>query len=536
MKFARLLKRPLPIFIVIYLTYSFILAFFSHSGFPLAMSVDSIMPYLADKPIGEDAFYVLTVAWNLADTYTISYNFGQLTTGIQPLVTFIYATFAWVVQLLGGDKWIFIRIVIIYNVFILLTLAHVLGSIAKNLIPNDENEKYQVYFLTFIITIFNFGLFSLVTYGLETGTYLLFIATSCWYTLRFANNRKLAVREAIVFGTLTGLTGLLRIDFGILLFVFLACLTLHQRVPVRWSLLVGFTAFFIVLPWFIWVYYVTGQVMPSSGLAEASLINLAKLSERFWVVLKEIISLLTLTLINVTRLRFVVPFASLLIIFISFFFFRKNHYFRSLLILDSMKKQYLLYWFLALMPLLLIYPVFYGSVYFYQRYFSPLLVVYLPILAIALHRLLQNKPRCFRVASLLIFIMCFFIGAISAFHRGKIANTPAVAAGFVKENFPPCLRIGAMQSGILGFFNNNVINLDGKINYDIHKLEKTNETLTAYLDRENIDVIIDWSIYIYWLFLIPEETKAHFLAKWKPYPHKVPDGKTGCFVRKDSGC
>ena len=70
----------------------------------------------------------------------------------------------------GGDKWIFIRIVIIYNVFILLTLAHVLGSIAKNLITNDENEKYQVYFLTFIITLFNFGLFSLVTYGLETGT------------------------------------------------------------------------------------------------------------------------------------------------------------------------------------------------------------------------------------------------------------------------------------------------------------------------------------------------------------------------------
>ena len=299
MKFARLLKRPLPILIVIYLTYSLILAFFSHSGFPQAMSVDSIMPYLADKPVGEDAFYILTVAWNLADKYTISYNYDQLTTGIQPLVTFIYAIFAWVVQLLGGDKWIFIRIVIIYNVFILLTLAHVLGSIAKNLIPNDENEKYQVYFLTFIITIFNFGLFSLVTYGLETGTYLLFIATSCWYTLRFTNNRKLALREAIVFGTLTGLTGLLRIDFGIILFVFLTCLTLHQRVPARWSLLVGFTAFFIVLPWFIWVYYVTGQVMPSSGLAESNLINLAELSKRFWVVFKEIISLLTLSLINV---------------------------------------------------------------------------------------------------------------------------------------------------------------------------------------------------------------------------------------------
>ena len=539
MRFARLLKRPLPILIVIYLTYSFILAFFSHGGFPQAMFVDSIMPYLADKPVGEDAFYILTVAWNLADKHTISYNYDQLTTGIQPLITFIYAIFAWVVQFFGGDKWLFIRIVIIYNLFILLTLAHVLGSIAKNLIPHDKNEKHQVYFLTFIITLFNFGLFSIVTYGLETGTYLLFIATSCWYTLRFTNNRKLSLREAIVFGTLTGLTGLLRIDFGIILCVFLACLTLHQRVPVWWSLLVGFIAFLFVTPWIMWVHFVTGQVMPSSGLAEAGLINLAKLSPRFWVVFREIISLLTLPLINSVNVisapsdGILVAFASFLIIFI--LFFRKNHYFRSLLLLDSMKKQYILYWFLALVPLLLIYPVFFASSWFYQRYFSPLLVVYLPILAIALHRLLHNKPRRFRVASLLVFIMCFFIGAILSFHSGRITHTQAVAAGFAKENFSPRFRIGAHQTGILGFFNNNVINLDGKMNHDIHELEKKKESLIAYLDRENIDIVIERGLIVHWCFLIPEDKKALFLASWKRYTHKVPDERTICFVRKDSG-
>ena len=536
MRFARLLKRPLPILIVIYLTYSLILAFFSLRKFPQAMSVDSIMPYLADKPVGEDAFYILTVAWNVADKYTISYNYNQLTTGIQPLITFIYAIFAWVVQFFGGDKWIFIRIVIIYNVLILLTLAHVLGSIAKNLIPNDENEKYQVYFLTFIITLFNFGLFSLVTYGLETGTYLLFIATSCWYTLRFTNNKKLALREAIVFGALTGLTGLLRIDFGIILFVFLACLTLHQRIPAWWSLLVGCIALLFVTPWIMWVHFVTGQVMPSSGLAEAGLINLAELSNRFWLVFEKIVNLLTLSLINEITAPsdgILVAFTSILIILI--LFFRKNHCFRSLLLLDSMKKQYILYWFLALVPLLFIYPFFFASSWFYKRYFSPLLVVYVPILAIALHRLLRNIPRRFRVASLLVFITCFFIGAILTFHSGRITRTHAVAAGFVKENFSPRVRIGAFQSGVLGFFNNNIINLDGKMNYDIHELAQKKESLSAYLDRENIDIIIDWGWIIRLYFFSPEENKAHFFANWKPYPHKVPDGRTFCFVRKDSG-
>jgi hypothetical protein len=202
--------------------------------------------------------------------------------------------------------------------------------------------------------------------------------------------------------------------------------------------------------------------------------------------------------------------------------------------MDSRKKQYIFYWVLALVPLILIYPVFFHSTWFYKRYFSPLLIVYLPILAIALHRLLQNKPKRFRVASLLIFIMFFFIGAILSFHIGRISNTQAVAAGFAKEHFPPCFKIGAFQSGVLGFFNNNVINLDGKMNCDIHKLAKKKEALTTYLDRENIDVFIDSSFYIYFSFLSPEANKANFVADWKPYPHKVPDGMTICYVRRQT--
>ena len=130
--------------------------------------------------------------------------------------------------------------------------------------------------------------------------------------------------------------------------------------------------------------------------------------------------------------------------------------------------------------------------------------------------------------------MCFFIGAILSFHSGRIAHSFAVAAGFAKENFSPCFRIGALQSGILGFFNNNVINLDGKMNYDIHKLAKKKESLTTYLDRENIDIIIDWEIFIWWEFLYPEDKKARFLANWEGYPHKIPDGMTVCFVRRQT--
>ncbi|MCX5896491.1 MAG: hypothetical protein NTZ51_11780, partial [Proteobacteria bacterium] len=186
------------IFVSIYLAYGLTLTVFSHSGFPQAMYTNTFMPYLSDKPVGEDGFYMLTVAWNLAAKHKIVYNLNKLTTGIQPLSTFIYAALAWIVQFFNGDKWVFIRLVITFNVVSLLLFAHVLGIIAKTLIPNNKSEKYQAYVLTFTIAIFNFSLFCTFGYGLETGIYLIFIAICLLYTLRFANSRKLSFQQAIV--------------------------------------------------------------------------------------------------------------------------------------------------------------------------------------------------------------------------------------------------------------------------------------------------------------------------------------------------
>ena len=62
------------------------------------MRVSPGFPFLADKPVGEDAYYMLTVAWNIADGQGIVYNYDHSTTGIQPLSTFVYAGLAWMVK------------------------------------------------------------------------------------------------------------------------------------------------------------------------------------------------------------------------------------------------------------------------------------------------------------------------------------------------------------------------------------------------------------------------------------------------------
>ena len=103
------------VLVPIIILYSLFLTIFAQSGFPQFDSTYFFMPYVSDKIIGEDGYYMLTVAWNLAQGYGISYNFGEETTGIQPLATFVYAVIAKVVQIFEYDKFIFARWTFFFN-------------------------------------------------------------------------------------------------------------------------------------------------------------------------------------------------------------------------------------------------------------------------------------------------------------------------------------------------------------------------------------------------------------------------------------
>ena len=73
------------------LLYAALLAFLSHSTFPVAVHSGAHWPWLMDKPVGEDGYYMLTVADNIASRGKILYNWGIPATGIQPLVTVLFA-------------------------------------------------------------------------------------------------------------------------------------------------------------------------------------------------------------------------------------------------------------------------------------------------------------------------------------------------------------------------------------------------------------------------------------------------------------
>jgi len=74
--------------------YGIFLSIGSHAGLPEHAHFASRMPYLADTPLGEDAFYMMHVAWNLASGHGPVCNEGSVVTGIQPLATLVYAGLA----------------------------------------------------------------------------------------------------------------------------------------------------------------------------------------------------------------------------------------------------------------------------------------------------------------------------------------------------------------------------------------------------------------------------------------------------------
>jgi hypothetical protein len=88
------------------------------------------------------------------------------------------------------------------------------------------------------------------------------------------------------------------------------------------------------------------------------------------------------------------------------------------------------------------------------------------------------------------------------------------------------VRIGAFQTGALGYYVDNVINLDGKVNNNALESYK-HKSLEQYIDSMKIEVLVDWKeIFI-------EMLDQQYLEKyWQVYSEDIGDGRTICYVRR----
>ncbi|NWF89163.1 MAG: hypothetical protein HXY50_06825, partial [Ignavibacteriaceae bacterium] len=155
--------------IIIVLSYALIITVFSSSEFPTKINHGNFMPYLVAKPITEDGYYMLTVAWNFGQGKGFEYNLGTKTAGVQPLATIIYGSLAFFSMNVGIEKKDFPRVIILFSAIMLLVFSIVLRSTILSLLKGSDVNI--IFFLCLLFSLLNFELFITFTNGLETGLY-----------------------------------------------------------------------------------------------------------------------------------------------------------------------------------------------------------------------------------------------------------------------------------------------------------------------------------------------------------------------------
>ncbi len=185
-------------------------------------------------------------------------------------------------------------------------------------------------------------------------------------------------------------------------------------------------------------------------------------------------------------------------------------------------------WITAIALLIFVYLLFSEPTHFYTRYVSPLVLVALPAVAVILAGLLKGLAASKKFVLELGLVTVFFLWCLLSFHIGRTGNMHSVSAGFVQDHFPTPYKVGAFQAGVIGFFNSNVINLDGKMDKLALKYKKIGE-LSNYIDQESIDVLIDWRPMIE-QYCTPEWVATN----WSDCSLKIHNGGTVCLERKHS--
>ncbi|MGI4758360.1 MAG: hypothetical protein ACRYGF_16105 [Janthinobacterium lividum] len=503
------------------LIYVALLAAFSKTSFPTHMATATRWPVLMDKPVGEDGYYMLTVAENIASTGHIRYNGGVPATGIQPLATVLFAGLDWLVHAFGGGVPALIRSVMGFGTVLLVVFAMQIRRIAMSLSP--DGIRSQAGALAFLLTLFSFTLFRLFTYGLETGIYLVLIAACFQVTLRIAKKQRTDWSDAVLLGLAAGFAGEARIDFGLLFAILLATLLLYRWISLAKTVVAGSIALLVVSPWFLFVHRVSGSWLPTSGKAESTMITAAALPARLSTMLVavagEVMPWCYAVRSNLTLLVAAVS-AGLLVWFVAA---RRDH---GQLLRKILLSRLGVLWVVCLLSLLPIYLVLFNATHFYYRYMAPLAVLTLPVCAIALAQ--SDRIRRHMSATAVVLCAAFCFWTAGSLHTGHIGNSQTLAAGYVQQNFSHA-HVGAFQSGVMGFFNPNVENLDGKLNQGALNATARHQ-LPDFIDSEGINVLVDWPSVLQGAL-----PPSYLQSEWKPCPvPMVGDAESVCLIRKSA--
>ena len=191
---------------------------------------------LCGLPYTDDAFYLFSIARNLARGHGPTVDGTHITNGFQPLILLLYTPIFW---LCGSDAWLAIRWTFILNGVIAALTVWAAAVFLRTIEKEPKMRDASPTMLTAPIVgaalwACTFQIFSHMTNGLETGlaSLLLFIALTVYARLEqnVSDSLKIPILRWIGFGAMLGLAVLARIDAAIFVAIVAIMLILQRNI------------------------------------------------------------------------------------------------------------------------------------------------------------------------------------------------------------------------------------------------------------------------------------------------------------------
>lgn len=439
------------------------------------------LPILDDHLLVDDSYICFDIAHNISQGNG-PVSGSTVSNGFQPLYVFIISP---LFSLFEHDKTIPIHVSLIvlalFNIMAMYVLALYIASFT--------NKVYSVIFFCIVWVLHPYILENTLN-GLETAVSTFFTAlTIFYYSLKY-NKQRGGFLSSVLLGIFIGLSMLARID-STLLAMLIATHYLFFNKEKSYTekskslLIVSFSAFLIMLPWWVYSYTLTGDIFQISGKAVRymSMMSAEERGEMTEHRINMVVHAIRVLLIKTWAL-----FLLCSALGVSWLFATKNksENIKEYLTKNGIIVSLFLFSFTA-------YTMYVFGSWFFERY----LFIWAIFLILSAAYFFDRLPFSSRIVQYIILVcgitVCLIQKDFYRFVNGYDRNKGGYMdiGLWAKNTFHKGTIIGSPQSGALGYFADNmtIVNLDGVVNKECYDSLRA-KNIMPYIRKQKIQYIL----------------------------------------------
>jgi len=466
-------------------------------GFLLRLAI-ILRPFLwvDDLVLCDDTYLCWDIARRWAGGHPMTQDGIHFTNGFQPLWVFLLIP---VYALFPNDPFLPGKIALV-----LLALFNVATGVFLFLLVKEVASRKGAFFALFLWMASPYVIAQGIN-GMETALVILLLAITLWFYLARVRDKPFSWRRFLTLGLLAGLTMLARLDQAFLLLALgVDVLWQKRKQALRPLALIGLGALVVLSPWLILSFHYTGSLLPISGQAVRFLslakLRLSRIEPGWHWQFKTIRNTMAvwvsapLPLMNTVRIlaeglalprRILYGGAALLAaVGIWGLWHRAPQEARE-------RPKRLVALIVYSGGMLGLYSLYIYTCWYHGRYQAPMVF----LVALVYGTFFAWAPRWGRQA--------FWVGALALILPGlwimEFREPPRMGyqriGVYVQKAFPPGTRIGAYQSGAMGYLARDkvITNLDGVVNEGALRAHQERRAF-VYTREQGLEYLVDWDL------------------------------------------